>query len=139
MVEPYLFFGGRCEEALNFYRDALGARIEAIMRYREAPEQPPPGTLAPGWEDKVMHSLMRVGGSGVMASDGMGPQETGMRGASLALSLDSDAEAERAFNALAQGGQVQMPLGKTFFASRFGMVADKFGVPWMVISGTQQQ
>ena len=139
MLEPYLFFGGRCEEALNFYRDALGAKIEAIMRYREAPEQPPPGTLAPNWDNKVMHSRMNIAGTGVMASDGMGPGETGLRGASLALSLDSDAAVERAFNALAQGGQVQMPLGKTFFASRFGMVADKFGVPWMLISGAQQQ
>jgi PhnB protein len=134
-VQPYLFFNGRCEEAIAFYKQALGAEVEAIMRYKDAPEPPPPGMLATGWDDKVMHSAFQVGATSIMASDGMGPGETNFKGVSLTLSADSEAEADRIFAALQDGGQVQMPMNKTFFASRFGMVADRFGVPWMVIAG----
>ncbi|MBE7499815.1 MAG: VOC family protein [Verrucomicrobiales bacterium] len=131
VVQPYLFFGGRCEEALTFYQKALGATVDMVMRFRESPEPPPPGVLPAGFEDKVMHSSFRVGSTSVMASDGCDP---GLKfaGFSLSLSVPTEAEADRAFAALADGGQVQMPLGKTFWTSRFGMVTDRFGVGWMV-------
>ena len=134
-IDPYLFFNGRCEEAINFYKSALGATDVNIMRYNESPEPPPPGMVPPGSEDKVMHSSFKVGDATVMASDGDCSGKLDFKGISLTLSARNDADAERLFAALANGGKVQMPIGKTFFASRFGMVADKFGVPWMVITG----
>jgi PhnB protein len=134
-VQPYLFFYGKCEEAIEFYKEKLGAEVDALMRFKEAPEKAPPGTIAPGWDDKVMHSSFRIGDSAVMASDGMGPEEATFKGIELTLSVESEAEADRLFNALAEGGKVQMPIAKTFFAKRFGVVADRFGVSWMVIAG----
>ncbi len=134
-VQPYLSFNGRCQEAIDFYKQALGAKVEAVMPFKDAPQPMPPGMLAPGWEDKVMHSAFKIGDSIVMASDGMGPGVLDFKGVSLTLSADSEAEADRLFHALADGGKVQMPLDKTFFASRFGMVADRFGVTWMVLAG----
>jgi PhnB protein len=132
-VQPYLFFDGRCEEAVEFYRRALGAKVEMLMRYKDAPEsakgQCPDGTAPP--EDWVMHVSFRIGESRVMASDG--PGQTGFNGFSLALAAPNEAEADRLFEALGDGGQVQMPLGKTFFSPRFGMVADRFGVSWMIV------
>ena len=138
IVQPYLFFGGRAEEAINFYRDAVGATVEMLMRNRESPEPPPPGMLPPGSENKVMHAAMRIGDSLVMISDGMCDGKEAFTGFSLSLTVADDAEAERRFKALADGGSVTMPLGKTFFASRFGMCTDRFGVGWMVMSGLQQ-
>ncbi len=132
-VQPYLNFGGRCEEALSFYQTALGAEVEMLMRFRESPDEPPPGAIPPGWDDKVMHASVRIGDSVVMASDGGCTDEAGFAGFSLTLSVAAPAEAERRFAALADGGQVQMPLGETFFAASFGMVSDRFGVQWMVI------
>jgi PhnB protein len=132
-VQPYLFFEGRCEEALEFYRGALGAEVTALMRFRECPDPMPPGMLPPGSEDKVMHAALRIGGATVMASDGRCSGQARFGGVSLSLSVPDEATADRFFAALAEGGQVQMPLGKTFFSPRFGMVADRFGVPWMVI------
>jgi PhnB protein len=134
-VQPYLFFDGRCEEALEFYKSALGAEVEVMMRYKDAPEQPPPGMIAPNWDDKVMHASFKIGEATIMGSDGMGPGEPDFKGFSLTVSADSEAEADRIFAALQEGGQVQMPMDKTFFASRFGLVADRFGVSWMVIAG----
>jgi PhnB protein len=134
-IEPYLFFNGRCEEAIEFYRRALGATDVRIMLNKESPEPAPPGVLPPGSGDKVMHASFRIGGTTVMASDGRCGGELAFKGVSLSLQAGGDAEAERWFAALADGGQVQMPIGKTFFASRFGMVADRFGVSWMVIAG----
>ena len=134
-VEPYLFFAGRTDEAIEFYKTAVGAQVEMLMRFKESPEPPPPGMLAPGWENKVMHSSFRIGETVVMASDGCGTdlQECrGFSGFSLSLSLKTEAEAECAFNALAAGGQVRMPLTKTFWSLRFGMLQDKFGVGWMI-------
>ena len=131
-VQPYLFFGGRCEEALEFYRGAVGARIEMFMRHSESPESPPPGMLKPGFENKVMHACFRIGDSAVMASDGCG-EVSNFSGFSLSLNVATEAEADRAFAALADGGKVQMPLGKTFFSPCFGMVQDRFGVSWMII------
>ena len=130
-IEPYLFFGGRCEEALEFYRTVLGAQIEMMMRFNESPEPMPPGSIPAGFENKVMHASFRIGGSRLMASDGNG--EGGkFEGFSLSLAVPSDAEADRAFAALAKGGKVGMPLAKTFWSSKFGMLSDRFGVGWMV-------
>jgi len=132
-VQPYLFFEGRCEEAIEFYRGALGAEVTALMRYKEMPEPRDPSSCPPGSEDKVMHSSFRIGDTTVMASDGMCSGRPSFQGTSLSLTASDDAEAERLFTALADGGQVQMPLTPTFFSSRFGMVADRFGVAWMLV------
>ncbi|HET8608275.1 MAG TPA: VOC family protein [Burkholderiales bacterium] len=131
-IQPYLFFDGRCEEALDFYKKALGAEVVMLMRYKESPEPPPPGCVPPNSENKVMHCAFRVGGSTVLASDGNCKGKPDFQGFSLSLTVADEAEADRVFNALAAGGQVRMPLDKTFFSPRFGMVADRFGVGWMV-------
>ncbi len=131
-IQPYLFFSGRCEEALEFYRTAIGAEVEMVMRFNESPEPLPPGVLQEGFEAKVMHSSFRVGDAMIMASDGC-DDKTVFSGFSLALQVSTIAEADRAFAALADGGQVQMPLSKTFWSPRYGMVQDKFGVSWMVM------
>ena len=130
-VQPYLFFGGRCEEALEFYRTALGAKVDMLMHYKESPEPPPPGMLAPGFENKVMHTTFHIGGTTLMASDGCG-EAPNFAGFSLALAVPTEAEADRAFAALAAGGQVKMPLTKTFWSPCFGMLTDRFGIGWMV-------
>ncbi len=133
LVQPYLFFEGRCEEALGFYREALGAEVTALMRFKDSPDPPPPGMVPPGAEGKVMHAEFRVGGATLMASDGRCSGQPRFGGVSLALSVPDEATTDRFFAALAEGGQVQMPIGKTFFSPRFGVVADRFGVSWMVI------
>ncbi|ABD71808.1 3-demethylubiquinone-9 3-methyltransferase [Rhodoferax ferrireducens T118] len=132
-VQPYLFFEGRCEEALEFYRTTLGAKVTMLMRFKENPEPQPPGMFPPGSDDKVMHASFTIGETTLMASDGRATGSPVFQGFSLSLSAPTDAEAKRLFSALGDGGQVQMPLGKTFFASSFGMVADRFGVSWMII------
>ncbi len=137
IVQPYLFFGGRAEEAIDFYRNAVGATVEMLMRNKDSPEPPPPGMLPAGSENKVMHASLRIGDSVVMISDGMCDGKEEFKGFSLSLTVSDDAEAERRFKALSEGGNVTMPLGKTFFASRFGMCTDRFGVGWMVMSGSQ--
>jgi PhnB protein len=131
LVQPYLFFGGRCEEALEFYRRALGAEVDMLMRYGDSPEPLPPGALPPGFEKKVMHATFRIAGNTLMASDG---NEEGkpFEGFSLSLAMPTQAEAERAFAALADGGKVGMPLGKTFWSPCFGMLTDRFGLGWMI-------
>jgi PhnB protein len=131
MIQPYLFFGGRCDEAVEFYRTAVGAQVEMTMRFKESPEPHPPGMLPPGFEDKVMHTSFRIGESTIMASDGP-CKEPGFRGFSLSLAVATEAEADRAFLALSDGGEVQMPIGKTFWSPRFGMLVDRFGVAWMI-------
>lgn len=131
-VQPYLFFEGRCEEALEFYRATLGAKVTMLMRFKESPEPQPPGMCPPGSDDKVMHASFTIGETTLMASDGRATGSPVFQGFSLSLSAPTDAEAQRLFSALGDGGQVQMPLGKTFFASSFGMVADRFGVSWMI-------
>jgi PhnB protein len=131
-IQPYLFFDGRCEEALDFYRDALGAQVEMLMRFTDSPE-PPGGACAPGNEDKVMHAAFRIGDSVVMASDGMAAGgQPEFKGFSLSLNLADEGAARRVFEALSKDGKVVMPLDRTFFASIFGMVSDRFGVQWMV-------
>ena len=139
-VESYLMFEGRCDEALEFYRRALGAQVTMLMRYKDNPEPAAgPGCSADGspgagpQPEMVMHASFNVGDTQVMASDGMGSGKPSFQGISLSLSPETETEAKRLFDALAAGGQVQMPLGKTFFSPAFGMVADRFGVSWMVV------
>lgn len=133
-VEPYLFFEGRCEEALEFYRTALGAEIVMKMRYSDNPEpqQPAPG-CGPIPGDKIMHATFRIGESNVMASDGMASGQATFKGITLSLSPATEAEAQKLFAAIGDGGQVQMPMTKTFFSPAFGMVVDRFGVSWMIV------
>ena len=131
-IEPYLFFNGRCEEAVEIYKKALGAEDLMLMRFKESPEPPPPGMIPPGSENKIMHASLRVGETTVMASDGGCTGQSDFQGFSLSITAADEADADRKFAALADGGQVQMPLGKTFWSPRFGMVADRFGVGWMV-------
>ena len=136
LVQSYLFFNGHCEKAIEFYRKALGAEVKMMMRFKENPEPMtegcgPGGAGIPG--DNIMHACFRIGETEVMASDGMGTGQPEFKGFSLSLTASSDAEANRLFNALADGGKVEMPIMKTFYASSFGMVVDRFGVSWMVI------
>jgi len=131
-VQPYLFFEGRCEEAVEFYRRALGAEVTMLMRYKDSPDPPPPDMVAPGSDDKVMHTSFRIGNTTVMASDGRCGGRPSFQGVSLSLTVPNETEAERRFTALADGGQVQMPLTKTFWSPCFGMVTDRFGVSWMI-------
>jgi PhnB protein len=132
-IQPYLFFDGRAEEAIEFYQNKLGAQVEMMMRFKESPDRPPPDKVPPNSDDKVMHACLRIGGAAVMLSDGHCQGQPKFSGFSLTLNAKDEAEAKQLFGALADGGQVQMPLGKTFFSPSFGMVADKFGVGWMVI------
>ena len=131
-LQPYLTFYGRCDEAIEFYKSALGAEVEVLMRVKDSPDPPPPGMYPPGSENKVMHACLRVGQATLMASDGCGFGELAFKGITLSLTVSDAAQADRVFDALAEGGTVQMPLAKTFFSPRFGMVADRFGVAWMV-------
>jgi PhnB protein len=137
-VQPYLFFEGRAEEAIEFYKKAVGAKVTMLMRNKEAPEKPPPGMLPPGSDDKVMHASMTIGDSVVMVSDGSVSGKPNFAGVSLSLGVENAAEGERKFKALGEGGKVTMPYGKTFFAEGFGMLTDKFGVGWMVVAGAMQ-
>ena len=129
-VQPYLFFDGRCDEALEFYKTAIDAKVEMLMRFKDAPDQ---SMISPGSHHKVMHAAVRVGDTQVLVSDGRCLGKPNFQGFALTITAPDAAEGERRFNALAEGGQVQMPLAETFFASRFGMVADKFGVGWMIL------
>jgi PhnB protein len=132
-VQPYLFFEGRAEEAIEFYRKALGAEVSTLMRFKESPEPPQPGMVPPGSENKVMHSSVRIGDTTVMMSDGHCGGRANFQGFALSLDARDAAEAERWFIALTDGGHVRMPLTNTFFSPKFGMVEDRFGVLWMVI------
>jgi PhnB protein len=131
-IQTYLFFEGRTEEALEFYGRAVGAKTEMLMRYKDAPDAPPPDKVPPGSENKVMHSEFRVGDSVVMASDGFVSGKPSFTGFSLAVDEPDEATAKRHFAALSEGGNVTMPIGKTFWSPCFGMLTDKFGVGWMI-------
>jgi len=131
-VQTYLNFDGRCEEAVNFYKKALGAEVTALMRTKDAPEQRSED-CSPGNPDQVMHAAFRIGETTVMASDCYGTGKPAFQGFSLSITARDEARADRLFAALSDGGQVQMPLGKTFFSPRFGVVADRFGVSWMIV------
>ena len=135
-IQPYVFFEGRCQEALDYYRRALGAEVTALMRYKESPD---PGMIQPGSEDKVMHAAMRIGETVVMASDGRSQGKPNFQGFSLSITAANEAEADRLFGALVDGGQVTMPLTTTFFSPRFGMTTDRFGVSWMVYVAPPEQ
>jgi PhnB protein len=133
-IQPYLFFDGRTEEALNFYRSAVGAEIEMLMRFKDSPEKATEGCMPPaGSEDRVMHSSFKIGDTVVMASDGDCKGKASFQGFALSLTAKNEAEAQRFFKGLSDGGQVTLPLTKTFFAKSFGMLSDRFGVMWMVI------
>ena len=138
-VEAYLFFEGRCEEAIEFYQKALGAEVTMMMRYKDAPEPPPPDRVPPDSDNKIMHASFRVGDTMIMASDDMCSGKQGFQGFSLAITVTDTTDADRLFNGLADGGQVQMPLGETFWSPRFGMVVDRFGVSWMINVDSQFQ
>jgi PhnB protein len=129
-LQPYLNFDGRCDEAIAFYRRAIGAEVKTMMRFKEAPDQ---SMVSPGNAEKVMHSSLQVGDTTIMASDGRCQGNATFSGISLTLTASSEPEAQKLFGGLADGGQVQMPLTKTFFSPAFGMLADRFGVTWMVI------
>jgi PhnB protein len=131
-VETYLFFNGRCEEAIEFYKKILGAEVTMLVRFKDSPEPPQPGMVPPGSENKIMHASFRIGDTTLMASDGHCTGQTNFQGFSESLTVANEAEADGKFAALAEGGQVQMPLTKTFWSPRFGMVIDQFGVGWMV-------
>ena len=139
-TQPYLSFEGRCEEAIEFYRGAVGAEVTSFMRFKEMPASAAQesaegcGPMSADIGDKVMHSSFRIGDNEILASDGMCSGKTGFQGISLALTVPGKTEAERLFSALADGGQVQMPLTPTFFSPGFGIVADRFGVSWMLVA-----
>ena len=133
-VQPYLFFDGKCEEALEFYKSAIGAKVDMLMRFSEAPEKPPEGTMPTASENKIMHAAFKVGDTQIMASDGHCAGKPSFQGFGLTLNAANDAEAATLCDAVGKGGQVQQPLTRTFFASSFGMVTDRFGVMWMVIA-----
>jgi PhnB protein len=129
-IQPYLSFEGRCDEAIEFYKNAIGAKVDMLMRFKEAPDQ---SMVTPESKDKVMHAALHAGDTQLLMSDGRCTGGPNFQGIALALSANTEADAERIFNALAEGGKVNMPLAKTFFSPKFGMVADKFGVGWMVL------
>ncbi|MGH7976958.1 MAG: VOC family protein [Limisphaerales bacterium] len=129
-IQPYLIFNGRCEEAVEFYRKALGAEIMMLVRFKDSPD---PGMVAPGAENKIMHTTLKIGGTIILASDGRCTGQMSFAGFSLSLAVKTTEDAGRFFAALSEGGQVQMPLAKTFFSPRFGMVTDRFGVSWMIV------
>jgi PhnB protein len=129
-VQPYLFFDGKCEEALDFYKQAVGAEPKMLMRLKDAPDQ---SMVLPGMHDKIMHATVQIGDTAVLMSDGRCLDKASFHGFALTINATSEAEADRLFAALSEGGQVTMPLAKTFFSPRFGMLTDKFGVGWMVI------
>jgi PhnB protein len=132
IVQPYLFFDGKCEEAIEFYKNALGATVNMLMRFKDSPEPPPPG-CGPSDASKVMHAQFQIGETVIMASDGRATGNPKFEGFALSLSLPTPAEMDKAFAALSNGGKVEMPPAKTFFSAKFGMVEDKFGVFWMVL------
>ena len=135
-IEPLITFGGRCEEALEFYKQSVGAEVTALMRWKESPDTAMKSPV--GFEEKIMHANFRVGETELMADDGMSEKPAEFKGMTLAIEAADDAEARRVFTALGEGGQVTMPLMKTFWTSSFGMLTDKFGVPWMVNVAAQK-
>jgi PhnB protein len=132
-IQPYLFMDGRAEEAIEFYKKTLGAKVDMLMRFKESPDQ---SMCAPGAENKVMHAFMQIGETGVMISDGRNTGQPKFEGFALSIATKTEAEADKLFNALVEGGKVTMPQSKTFFSPRFGMLADKFGVNWMILVAT---
>jgi PhnB protein len=130
LIQPYLFFEGRADEAIEFYKKTLGAKLEMSMRFKDAPDQ---SMISPGSADKVMHAAIKIGDAVMLMSDGRNTGKPNFQGFSLTIYPKDEAEADKVFGALSAGGEVRMPMDKTFFAKRFGMLADKFGVGWMII------
>jgi PhnB protein len=131
-IQPYLFFNGRCEEAIAHYQQALGAQVSLLLRYRDSPDPTPPGMLPEGFDDKVMHASLDIGGAGLMMSDGCSTEGAQFNGFSVSLVVEDEATARRMFDALAVGGQITMPMGRTFWSACFGMLSDRFGLGWMI-------
>lgn len=131
-VQPYLFFNGHCEEAIEFYRNTVGAEVTMLVRFKDSPEPHQPGAIPPGAEDKIMHASLRIGDTTILASDGRCMGQTNFQGFALSLTPSDKAEAERLFTRVGEGGKVQMPLAKTFYSPCFGMVTDRFGLLWMI-------
>jgi len=138
LVQTYISFEGRCEEAIDFYKRTLGAQVQMLMRYKDSPEAPPPDKVPPNSENKVMHASFTIGETTVMASDGYCSGKPAFNGFSLSVSVDDAAAADRVFAALSAGGKATMPLTKTFFSPRFGMLVDRFGVSWMIVVAAQK-
>ena len=139
VVQPYLFFGGRCQEAIDFYSKVLDAKIDMVMLFKDSPQPLPPGVLQPGFESKIMHASFHIGGNIIMASDGCN-DDSGFKGFSLSLTLPSVIEVENAFSALAEGGKINMALAKFFWSPLYGMLTDRFGISWMLsIADNSQQ
>jgi PhnB protein len=130
-VQPYLFFDGRCAEALEFYKKAVGAKVSRLMRFQDSPDKTMCNPGIPG--DKVMHAEFQIGDTTVLASDGRSQGQPKFDGFALTVAAPSEVEADKLFAALGDGGQVTMPMSKTFFSARFGMLADRFGVNWMIL------
>jgi PhnB protein len=130
-IQPYLYFNGRAEEAIEFYKSALGAKVNMLMRFKDAPDQ---SMISPGSENKVMHAYINIGDDGVLISDGRNTGKTNFDGFALTITAKTVAEADKLFAALLDGGKVTMPQAKTFFSPRFGMLADRFGVNWIVLA-----
>jgi uncharacterized protein YbaA (DUF1428 family)/uncharacterized glyoxalase superfamily protein PhnB len=133
VIQPYVFFRGRCEEAINYYKDKLGAEVSMLMRFSDNPDKPPRDKVPAEMDQKVMHAEIIVAGATLMLSDGMKGGSMDNPAVSLSLSVSSEAEADRLFNALAADGRIEMPMGPAFFAKRFGAVVDKFGISWMIM------
>jgi PhnB protein len=133
VIQPYLFFRGRCEKAIEYYKKTLGAEVVMMMRFKDSPQEPGSHTVPSEMAERIMHANLRIGGAEVLMSDGMKSGECDFECVSLAITVPNEAECDRIFNGLAADGTVQMPLGPTFFAKRFGAVADKFGVSWMIL------
>lgn len=131
-IEPYLFFNGCSEEAINYYEKKIGAERQVLIRFADSPEELPEGMLSPGWENKVMHAAIRLGDSVIMLSDGCGPEDIKFQGFSLSIIIQEESELRRIFEALAEDGEVEMPLGQTFWSPLYGMLTDKFGLSWML-------
>jgi PhnB protein len=132
-THPYLFFNGRCDEAIEFYKAALGAKLEMLLRYKDCPEPPTAGPFPPQMLDRVMHAALRIGDSTVNLSDGQCTGDPVFSGFNLSVTVCSDADADRFITSLADGGKISMPPGRTFFSTRFGMVTDRFGMGWIVL------
>jgi PhnB protein len=131
-VTPYLYFNGRCEEALSFYQQTIGARVECQMRFSDCPGELDPNMVPPGTEHRIMHAAFKLGETTIFAADGCASAEMKPAGFGLSLQTPDVAEAEQLFNALAWEGEVRMAMTKTFFSPSFGIVVDKFGVNWLI-------
>ncbi|WP_250124683.1 VOC family protein [Chroococcidiopsis sp. CCMEE 29] len=131
-LNPYLMFNGQCEAAFKFYEQCLGGKITTMMPYGESPEPLMTDQLTPEWRNKIMHVSLTIGDQELMGSDSPPEYDEEAKGFSVSISLNDPIEGERIFNTLAENGTVRMPFQQTFWAYRFGMLVDRFGIPWMI-------